>query len=314
MLYHAKAPGSLMILGEYAVLAGKPAITCAINKFIHVTLQPRQDTQIHIQSQLGTYTTSLETINVQPPFDYVLAALALNQPLPSGCELVISGDCESGIGLGSSAAVTIAVIVVLNQWLKRTTITAADLWHQGMQVIQHVQGVGSGADLAASIYGGVIVFQSNPLRVEQISTTLPLTAIYSGNKLKTIQAIQRVNKQRQQQPLFFAAIDEAMGELSTAAITFIKKQDWPTLGLLWNQAQEAMVKLGVSNELLDALLTTLRHEPTIFGAKISGSGLGDCVIGLGTLQQVIFPVDPSQRQAGVRQIPLAVSPTGVERG
>jgi mevalonate kinase len=350
-----------MLLGEYAVLAGKPAIVCAIDKFIQVTLQPRQDQQIHIQSALGTLTTPLASIVMQSPFEYVLTALTLKRQLPSGCDILITGDCESGIGLGSSAAVTVATLAAVHAWLEKTVINAENLWHQAMAVIQHIQGKGSGADLAASIYGGVIAFQNNPLQVERIASTLPICAIYSGKKLITAHAIDQMNQKRQQQPAFFAALDEAIAQLSLSAIPAIKNQDWQTLGALFNEAQKIMVKMGVSNELLNALIDTLRnydarsltvalhlpHSATIehethlpmhaphfqaqhnaasearplgsassfiFGAKISGSGLGDCVIGLGNLPQNIFPLDAAQQTIGVRQIPLTITASGVGIG
>lgn len=311
MSYKAKAPGSLMLLGEYAVLDGHPAIVAAINQFIEVTITPRSDSQIYIQSALGQYHTSLTALHVQAPFEYVLTALA--QDLPSGCDIVISGNCESGIGLGSSAAVTVATLQAINTWLKKT-ITAADLWHQALSVIHRVQGNGSGADIAASIYGGVIYFKNNPFQVEKITTDLPICCVYSGNKLKTAHAIEQLQIRRQQQPDFFAAIEKNIAQLTIDAVPFIKNKNWPALGMIFNQAQQAMISLGVSNDLLNTLIDKLGEQSSIFGAKISGSGLGDCVIGLGTFSNNIFPIDAWQQQMGVRQIPVAISATGVGHG
>lgn len=309
MLYKAKAPGSLILLGEYAVLSGKPAIVCAIDQFIEVTIQPRQDQLIKIQSTLGQYTTDIFSIKIQAPFKYVLATLP--KQLPSGCDIIIRGNCESSIGLGSSAAVTVATQVAVHLWLKKS-FTPEDLWHQTLSIIHRVQGKGSGADLAASIYGGVISFQNNPLRVEHLASLLPICCVYSGNKLTTSQAIHLNQERRQQQPALFAAMDEAMTQLTLAAIPIIKNQDWPALGLLLDQAQEIMISLGVSNELLNTMIEKLRNQPEIWGAKISGSGMGDCIIGLGHLQKNVFPMDSLQQQLGVRQIPVAIAASGVE--
>ncbi len=77
MSYKTSAPGSVMLLGEYAVLFGKPALVCALNKRIHVTLTPRQDTTINIHSELlGTYTTELNELQMVKPFQFVLGRLA----------------------------------------------------------------------------------------------------------------------------------------------------------------------------------------------------------------------------------------------
>ena len=39
--------------------------------------------------------------------------------------------------------------------------------------------------------------------------------------------------------------------------------------------------LGVSNSRIEEIVYALREAPGIDGAKISGSGLGDCVVGVG---------------------------------
>lgn len=109
MLYRAKAPGSLMLLGEYAVLHGKTAIVAAIDKFILVSLTPRNDNTIHIYSSLGELTADRRQLQSLPPFEFVLTALA-SKKLPTGCDVMIESDLPSAIGLGSSAAVTIALL------------------------------------------------------------------------------------------------------------------------------------------------------------------------------------------------------------
>lgn len=117
MLYRAKAPGSLMLLGEYAVLHGKTAIVAAIDKFILISLTPRNDNTIHICSSLGELTADRRRLQPLPPFEFVLTALA-SKKLPTGCNVMIESDLPSAIGLGSSAAVTIALLAGMSAWLK----------------------------------------------------------------------------------------------------------------------------------------------------------------------------------------------------
>lgn len=56
--YKASAPGSLMLLGEYAVMHDYPALVCAIDKRITVTLVPSDDEVIEIDSALGSHHTT----------------------------------------------------------------------------------------------------------------------------------------------------------------------------------------------------------------------------------------------------------------
>lgn len=75
MLFKASAPGSLMLLGEYAVLHGKHALVCAVDKRMTVKLSPRNDSVITIRSALGEHQTSISRIKSVVPFQFVLTTL-----------------------------------------------------------------------------------------------------------------------------------------------------------------------------------------------------------------------------------------------
>jgi len=310
VLYKASAPGSLMMLGEYAVLHGKTAIVCAVDKRIEVTLSPRDDNQITIQSDLGNYRTSANNISVDSPFEFVLNALKAKS-LPSGCDISIDAEFPSDVGLGSSAAVTVALVIALNQWLGKTHLTKEQLWQEVKAIILETQGKGSGADIAASIYGGVIAFRHNPLHVTQLKHLPPICAIYSGKKTTTVKAIQMVKQRYDKKPEQFECLFDTVDNLSQQGIKAINNKDWASLGHLWNEAHVIMDQLGVSNTLLDNIAQTLQQQPHVFGAKISGSGLGDCVIGLGHIDAGFFPQGDEQKNLGVKQIPIAISKLGV---
>ena len=309
MIYKTKAPGSLMLLGEYAVLEGKTAIVAAINKFISISLCPRRDKKINIHSSLGNLTINCHSINPHPPFEFILTTLALKK-LTSGCDIIIQSNLPYSIGLGSSAAVTVALLSAINSWLK-ISLTKKNLWKQAMKIIKIVQGNGSGADCAASIYGGILAFRNHPFSITSIKSIPPITAIYSGKKLITAQAIDIVNQHRRQRPDFYRTIDQRMDELGIKATNIINEKNWPALGHLFNLGQELMTILSVSNEILSFLVTELRKQPNIFGAKISGAGLGDCVIGVGTLIADLFPRNNNEKKLGVKQIPLDITVEGV---
>ena len=300
----ASAPGSLMLLGEYAVLYGKKAIVCAIDKRIHVTLQPRRDEQLMIHSALGEYTASIHHITMEPPLQFVLGTLQSHR-LPQGCEITITAEFAGDLGLGSSAAVTVALSKALNQWLQRT-LSQEQLWRETKAIMTRVQGNGSGADLAASIYGGTLAFQNNPLQITPLQYSPQLCVIYSGKKTITTQAIHIVAERREKNPKFFQQLDKQIHQISMQAIPAINQQNWKTLGALFNEAQTHMNTLGVSNTVLEDIIQTLRRQPTVCGAKISGSGLGDCVIGLGYLENKIFPQNEQQHQLGVTQLGVTI--------
>ncbi len=285
MQLKASAPGSLMLLGEHAVLHGQPALVCAIDKRMNVTLTPRDDTVIEINSALGEYKTDLSQLAVAAPFEFVLTAIKkFHGHFNQGFTLNIESEFSDTMGLGSSAAVTAASLFVLNKWLD-TRFSLQQLVVHGRDIVRDVQGKASGADIAASIYGGVVYYFSDPVRVEKQEILMPLHAIYSGYKTKTATVIAAVEKKFAAQQDKFADICAAIGDCTRDGLSAIKLRDMKELGCIMNKQQEYMQELGVSNHLLDGMVQDLREQNNISGAKISGSGLGDCVIALGELAQ-----------------------------
>lgn len=285
--YKASAPGSLMLFGEHAVLHGSQAIVYAIDKHITVTLLSRSDRIIHIKAaKFGEHKFKISNFAVKPPFQFVLTAIAKYLPnLPSGFDLLIKSEFAENIGLGSSAAVTVATLKVLQEWLKLVS-KPMQLVKEAREIVQKVQGVGSGADVAASVFGGVIVYKMNPLKIKRLTNKPPLTVVYSGKKTPTAEVIHKVAALQKRHPQLFAALYQLINQCVTKAISAINSQNWPKLGGIMNIHQGLQDAMGVNNEALAALIFNLRQDSHIYGAKISGSGLGDCVIGLGQARRL----------------------------
>ncbi len=303
--YKVSVPGSLMLFGEHAVLRGKQAVVTAINHYIYVELVPRSDRNIRIVSSgFGEHQVTLDEFIITKPYDYVLTAIKqyLNK-INCGFLLRIKSDFPADIGFGSSAAVTVATLGVLAVWLQGKAPDLMKLYKQAASVVRLVHGVGSGADVAASVFGGVIAYKMKPLRIQGLDADLPLVAIYSGWKTPTFEVIAVVEKKRMQFPTIFADLYIAIERCAKAAIAAIKKNDLARLGTLMNIHQGLQDALGVNNATLAELVFALRAMPNIFGAKISGAGMGDCVIGLGNQSNT------EQKLKG-KQIVVAISDAG----
>ncbi len=310
MQLKASAPGSLMLLGEYAVLYGKHAIVCAVDKRITVTLTPRTDDCIEIESTLhGHYTTNLTELKIERPFHFILGAFKQFQGrIKRGCHVEVTSEFSDKVGLGSSAAVTSATLAAIVSWLN-IRVSPLDLIRQGRNVVRTIQGIGSGADIAASVYGGVIGYQGQPLSAEKFPLTYPMTALYAGFKTPTVEAIKRVQNQFNSHPSLFRHIQNTIGQCALEGMQFLRKENWPKMGEIMDIQQGLLESLGVSTPLLRDMVHDLRKQPGVVGAKISGSGLGDCVIGLGELSP---DYRYSNAQAGVQQIPIAMTLQGVQ--
>jgi mevalonate kinase len=284
---------------------------CAVYQRIRVTLTPRSDQQIHLSSStLGSCVIDLESFVVRAPFEFVLTAIdRCRAQIRSGFDLMITAEFASTMGLGSSSAVTVATVGVLAQWLGQT-LSLQELFSEAKAVILQVQGLGSGADVAAAVFGGVIAYRTQPLLIQPFALQPDLVLVYSGVKVPTRTVINIVAEKQRAQPARYQQLFADIDTCAKQAVTALSAKNWRELGVLMNQHQDLQAALGVSTPLLDELTSDLRRQTGIYGAKISGSGLGDCVVGLGVAAENLFPLNASQHQAGVKQIPVKISPVG----
>ncbi|MCK4608284.1 MAG: GHMP kinase [Gammaproteobacteria bacterium] len=275
-----------MLFGEHAVLHGSKAIVVAVEHYITVELTPRLDRIIKLNSELiGSHQFDLDHSLNYPDktlhgWRFVMTAILSYRPqLETGFELNISSDFSDQLGLGSSAAVTVATLTVLSNWLDKKEISALELIEKGATVVRKVQGLGSGADIAASVLSGAIIYQMDPLDVTKLAAVPQLKVVYSGSKTPTCEVVKQVETLRARHPELINKIYTVMGSCVEEACRAINQQNWHRLGELMDIHQGLQDSLGTNNATLAKLIFELRSESDITGAKISGSGLGDCVIG-----------------------------------
>ncbi|GAB2577402.1 mevalonate kinase [Nitrincola alkalisediminis] len=282
------APGSLMLMGEHAVLHGHLALACAVDVFVYIGVRLREDDQVSIDSSLGQYQSSRDVLADDARLRFVLAAIkAWSTELPQGLDVKIRAEFSHQVGLGSSAAVTAAMMVALNR-LTGTQLEIDALFKRGLDVIHSVQdGRGSGTDLAASLKGGIVAYRYTPYFLESIPGQPEIALFYAGYKMKTPDVIRLIEKKWQSQPDLLNSLYQLMNQTTEQARLAILEQDWPRLGSLMNVYQGLMDALGVNDQTLSLMIYQLRMQPGVLGCKISGSGLGDCVIALGQTQQSV---------------------------
>lgn len=298
-----RVPGSLMLMGEHAVLHGELAIALATANYIELELTSRQDRCVVIDSELAHYRSELDQLRDDPRLSFVLAAIELQRDnLPCGFELRIRSEFSHEVGLGSSAAVTAGTVAALSRFCSEH-LTSEQLFERALAVVHQVQGGrGSGTDLVASIFGGLVAYRVAPREIRRLQGLPPIDLFYVGYKMKTPEVIARVEARAAQAPDLFQAIYRLMGQTAEAAEDAITAQNWSLLGQLMDTYAGLMDALGVCDYSLADLQYRLRGEPDVMGVKISGSGLGDSVICLGQARP---------QALNYTHIPVAVSQTGL---
>jgi len=294
-----------MLLGEHAVLHGREALVTAVNRRVEVILQPRDDGDVVIHSALGHYRGPLSKLQIEPPFRFILAALSEQSTLlPGGVDLTVRSEFSDKVGLASSAAVTVATHAALESLATDRPPEPETVFERALGTIRSVQGMGSGADVAAAVWGGTVAYRAEPRSIRRLRSLCPLTVVYSGGKIPTPEVVRRVEEARLARPEEFERIFDEMEQAVEEACCALAgvDVDWSTLGGALDRGQSLMEELGVSNLALEDLIAQLRADPDIHGAKISGAGLGDCVVGLGRLSgaSTMDVVDVNSASEGMR--------------
>lgn len=280
-MIRATAPGSLMITGEHAVVYGHPAIVAAVEQRVTLELRPRADRRLRISSEIAApLETSIDALSIEGPYRFVLAAfVSFYGDLKAGCDINILSDINPKLGLGSSAAVTIAALGAVAQYVNRRH---EELHSRAHKIILDIQGRGSGADLAASLTGGMIAYRAPPnSEIRPLPAPPSLNLKYSGYKTPTKDVLALVADRMKGNELEFKALYQEMGSSAAAAIAAADAMDWVKFAENLNSYQLLMSRLGVSDDVLDQIIAAARETPELLAAKISGSGLGDCVLALG---------------------------------
>lgn len=124
--------------------------------------------------------------------------------------------------------------------------------------------------------------------------------MYSGSKTPTVKAVTQVKNYFEHHPKLFQQICQSIDHCAQQGKKAILEKNWPELGKIMNIQQGLMDALSVNTSELNRIIMDLRKQRDILGAKISGSGLGDCVVGLGHMMNPM-----------PNQIPVAISERGV---
>lgn len=167
-----RAPGKLFVAGEYAVVEpGGPAVLIAVDRYLSVELTESTGVGRIRSGEYGNapleWTRAADGVGVvvaHRPSDYVLSALHLVERLrdelcipPRYFDLDIRSELDDAqgrkFGLGSSAAVTVAVIAALDEFY-RLSLSRAERFKLALLATIQVSPNASGGDVAACTFGG----------------------------------------------------------------------------------------------------------------------------------------------------------------
>lgn len=141
-------PGKIHLMGEHAVVLGKPALLSAINWRLYATVSQNKD---------GLQIISKEPITlINKAVEIVCKKLRLSSS--PNVKIEISSQIPIGRHVGSSAAVSVAVIAALVYYLKK--IWNPNFFNElAFEVEKYQHGNPSGGDNTTVTFGGFIWYR-----------------------------------------------------------------------------------------------------------------------------------------------------------
>ncbi len=205
MSVSVSAPGKAFLIGEYAVLEGAPSIVTAVD--------------VRAVSQAPSGELQPLSAVVRCAHNRMVDYLAARGVSPAVPPVVDTGQFYLGqrkLGLGSSAAVTAAVVgyhLASHGLDPRDPAIRRDALELAMAAHAEAQGGGgSGADVAAAVLGGTLHFVRGEARPVRPLPQLHLGFVDAGKPAITSELVRRVRKAATEQPARYQAAMEVLTE------------------------------------------------------------------------------------------------------
>jgi phosphomevalonate kinase len=333
-------PGKVLLFGEYAVLHGAPAIVAAVDRRARVQLEAGPGAEVSVvapgiaDAPVTVWPrpdTSPTLAAVAEAVRTVAAELAREQTSLSGARLTLdttafhAGRPPVKLGLGSSSASVAGAVAAL---LARagTNLHRRPGLHRALALAHGAHfraqgGTGSGADVAACLYGGILEVRASggpaPPVVREIGARgVPLWRfVWVGAPSSTRDLVNQVAAVARAEPVACGRIFEQMGRIATAAARAMRNLQPIDLIALAADYHRQMDALG---ELTGAAIVTppLRALAEVAeahrgAAKPSGAGGGDLAMVLAPSPDALKAITAEVRAAGMLPVDLNVDERGL---
>ncbi|TAM75073.1 hypothetical protein EPN44_09655 [bacterium] len=330
----ASAPGKLVLIGEYAVLEGAPALVLAVDRRARVTLETLAGDTVEIVSSTLQLALRVRIRHERIAWDgtapselawvaTLLAHFARIGSLPA-CRIELDSDplyidrdgITTKLGLGSSAALCVALLGALHAaagWLPPTLdecVRAYRVAHGGRR---------SGIDIAASLAGGLSCFRLERGAPQRVAAQLPAglhwCCVYSGRPASTSAMLATVAAWSTREPDAYAHGMHALAAIASRGVQAIAGYD--AVGLLssLDDFAHALARFG---EAAGADIASSEHRA--IGAiaarcdcvyKSCGAGCGDVGIACALERTRVRNFAAQAIDAGFSVIDLNTDPQGL---
>jgi phosphomevalonate kinase len=236
-----------------------------------------------------------------------------------------SANGENKYGFGSSAAMAVALInALLTEVNLRSDYTTDDFFQLAFQTHRKAQGnLGSGIDIAASVYGNVLIYQLGYEKDKPIGSGQPVNRwdglyvvpIWAGHSTSTRKMVRSVGALKESSPKVF---DNIMAQLiqcsEDGCISYIKK-DRATFFNCIREFNKILADLGeksntpIVSDAHKKLIDLISGAGAVY--KPSGAGGGDIGVAFCTSAEAVEEISQKLINSGFQILDYKIADAGM---
>ena len=275
----AMAHGKVILLGEHAVVYGKPAIAVPIKNAV-VAEVTDTDHAPEIKVPAWDIDDKLEESNsiwwsaIQEVFKTLEIA-------DQKFAVHVKPNIPAAMGLGGSAAIAVAIVRAVSKHFK-LELNNDEVNRLAFLCEKAAHGTPSGIDNTIATFGTPLIYQSGEQpRMEELELPGPLNLVIgvSDHPSLTVDMVSGVRERWRRNPELYDSLFENFGQVTESGIEAIRRGDYRALGHMMTINHGLLSAIQVSSPELDRMVQIARdHGAT--GAKLTGAGGGGSIIAL----------------------------------
>jgi len=310
----ASAPGKIILLGEHAVVYGRPAIAAPVTQVrarVYITPDPRLPAgDVFLDAPATGVRASYRDLPINHPLRLLVETILehLGGVRLPAAQMRITSTIPIAAGLGSGSAVSVAAARALSAFAG-CHLTTEEVSQIAYIVEKAHHGTPSGVDNTVIAYAQPVFFQRDH-PIEQMHPAYPFTLIIgdTGLQSSTAAVVGEVRLGWQADPPHYEALFDSIAAIVVRARQAIEDGAIAPLGGLMTENHHLLQTMGVSCPELDRLVDAALHAGAL-GAKLSGGGRGGNMIALVTPDTAGLIATALQAAGAVHTITTTVQPT-----
>jgi mevalonate kinase len=278
----ASAPAKAILFGEHFVVYGKPALAVALRKRVYVRSRVIDGDMLEVITPLGV--SRHDTKNVSSDKSsvnmYILRTALLTMERLGrykGLRIEVNSEFPLGMGLGASAASSVSTIASVAYALGEP-LQHDEILRLSLEAERFAHKNPSGIDSATCVYGGVVYFDG-AARPLDTKVDINLLVINSKMMKDTATMVTRVRSLFEENRAWFMEMASISESITRQGKEALLDGDKVAIGIFMNKNHELLKGIGVSTDVIDALVDRAIMYGA-YGAKLTGAGGGGCIIAL----------------------------------